>query len=339
MPGIFTISLDFELHWGVFDKKDRQARKACYQNTLNLIQPLLQQFTKYDVHVTWATVGALYVANKQEWEQYNPEVLPAYAVSEYSAYNWVDHNGINDDVTWAHFAPDEVAAILKYPGQELGTHTFGHYYCMEPQARQGAFASDLDAVINISKKFNTRPVSLVFPRNQFNRDYLKVCLDKGIKTVRSNPESWFWTPVTNDESSLPRKIFRTGDGYITMGKRTSYPLSKITRTDGEPLLLPASRLFRPWQPKYKFANKLKLRRIVNEMEVAAKRNECYHLWWHPENFGFYPEQNMQELEVILKHYKHLHQQYGMQSWNMGEYSEQLNPASQPVHTFVSQESN
>lgn len=323
MTGIFTISLDFELHWGVFDKKDRQARKVCYQNTLSLITPMLEQFSQYGVHVTWATVGALYAADKQEWEQYKPTTLPAYNVPSYSAYEWVNSNGLDGDINWAHFAPREVAAILQYPGQELGTHTFGHYYCLEPQSRPAAFGADLDAVISISNKFNTRPVSLVFPRNQFNRDFLKVCLDKGIKAVRSNPDSWFWTPVANDESSLARKVFRTGDGYISMGKHTSYPLSKIVNTPGEPLQLPASRLLRPWQPQYSFANTLKLRRILNEMEVAAKRNECYHLWWHPENFGYYPKENMQEFQIILEHYKVLSNKYGMRSWNMGEYVEGL----------------
>ena len=46
MEGIFTVSLDFELHWGVFDKKDREARMTCYRNTLALIPQMLQMFTK-----------------------------------------------------------------------------------------------------------------------------------------------------------------------------------------------------------------------------------------------------------------------------------------------------
>jgi peptidoglycan/xylan/chitin deacetylase (PgdA/CDA1 family) len=65
MQGIFTISLDFELHWGVFDKRDRQAREACYKNTLRAVPQMLELFAKYDVHVTWATVGSLFAANKQ----------------------------------------------------------------------------------------------------------------------------------------------------------------------------------------------------------------------------------------------------------------------------------
>ena len=37
MEGVFTISLDYELHWGVFDKRDRTARRKVYENTLALV--------------------------------------------------------------------------------------------------------------------------------------------------------------------------------------------------------------------------------------------------------------------------------------------------------------
>lgn len=64
-----------------------------------------------------------------------------------------------------------------------------------------------------------------------------------------------------------------------------------------------------------------MRRVLSEMTVAAEKNECYHLWWHPENFGDYPVQNMENLSVILKHYRKLVDKYGMTSWNMGEYAD------------------
>jgi peptidoglycan/xylan/chitin deacetylase (PgdA/CDA1 family) len=319
MSGIFTISLDFELHWGVFDKKDRMARKACYQNTLQLIKPMLDMFTQYGVHVTWATVGSLFAKDEAEWKALKPTIEPSYGNAVYSAYKWAEENGLAAEHTWAHFAPEEVQAILQYPGQELGTHTFSHYYCMEPQTTPEAFAADLRAAKKAAEKFGVNPISLVFPRNQFNTDYLKICYAEGIRAVRSNPNNWFWTPVANEGNSLMRKIFRTGDGYMQMGNRTSYPLSSIQAASGEPLQLPASRLLRSWSPKYGFTNTLRMRRLLQEMTDAAKRKECYHLWWHPENFGDYPKENMEDLKTILQHYQWCQQQFGMESWNMGEF--------------------
>ena len=49
MQGIFTISLDFELHWGVFDKRDRQVREACYKNTLRIVPQMLELFGKWSI--------------------------------------------------------------------------------------------------------------------------------------------------------------------------------------------------------------------------------------------------------------------------------------------------
>ena len=320
MHGILTISLDFELHWGVFDKKDRKSRTACYQNTLQLIPRLLALFEKYDVHVTWATVGALFAEDRKEWEHLKPSRLPGYTLERYSAYKWVDQNGLPENFYFAHFAPHEVNAILNYRGQELGTHTFGHYYCLEHQNGFDAFDADLKAAKKAALKFNSHPVSLVFPRNQFNNECLEICYNNDIKVVRSNPAIWFWEPIADGKSQLIRKIFRTGDAYIPLGRRTSYPLSAIAVKKGEPLQLPASRFLRPWSPRHGLANKLSLQRLLKELRTAAMHKECYHLWWHPENFGDYPEENLRNLNLILEEYKRCKDKYGMLSWNMSEYA-------------------
>jgi len=71
------------------------------------------------------------------------------------------------------------------------------------------------------------------------------------------------------------------------------------------------------------ANKMRLRRSCQEIRIAAQRKEVYHLWWHPENFGDYPEQNLQSLEVLLQTYKKCKEKYDMTSWTMGEYDKFL----------------
>jgi peptidoglycan/xylan/chitin deacetylase (PgdA/CDA1 family) len=322
MEGIFTISLDFELHWGVFDKKNREARRNCYENTLRIIPEMLQLFSKHDVHVTWASVGSLFAKDQLEWHQFKPANEPAYENPIYSAYHYVKLNGLEEKVNWAHFAPGSIAEILKYPGQELGTHTFSHYYCLEKLRGEDAFAADLRSVQKAAAKFNTSTRSLVFPRNQFNPDHLKTCYKNGITTVRSNPVDWFWSPVADTGGNLIRKIFRTGDAYLPLAsRRTSYSINSIKQVPGEPLQLPASRFLRPWYPRYKSVNSLVLNRVMAEMKTAAMKKECYHLWWHPENFGDFPEQNMENLRQILNHYTECKKRYGMKSWNMGEYAD------------------
>ena len=324
MAGIFTISLDFELHWGVFDKKNREDRKTCYRNTIAVMPRILELFAKYGVHATWATVGSLMAADRYQWERLKPAVQPAYMIARYSPYRWVTENGLLEEHYWAHFAPDSVAQVLQYPGQELGTHTFSHFYCLEMQSEPAAFGADLEAAIRAAALFSSRPVSLVFPRNQFNPVLLKTCYEYGIRTVRSNPSEWYWSPVTNAGAGLIRKFARTADAYVQIGsRRSSYPLSTIRIIPGEPLQIPASRFLQPWRVKYQFANQWRVNRLMQEMKLAALHNECYHLWWHPENFGDYPEENLKGLERLLQQYRQCNEQYGMASWNMGEYAQEL----------------
>ncbi|MHC2990333.1 polysaccharide deacetylase, partial [Pontibacter sp. HJ8] len=122
----------------------------------------------------------------------------------------------------------------------------------------------------------------------------------------------------------PKKLFRTGDAYVSLGSRTSFPLSSLEIKEGFPLAIPASRFLRPVDGSKNFLNKVRLSRILSEMTEAAKLKECYHLWWHPHNFGSYPDRSINDLLVIINHYKYLQEEYGMQSMSMLEIYEYLN---------------
>ncbi len=317
MPGIFTISLDFELHWGVFDKRNKEQRLTCYRNTIALVPELLHMFQQYQVHVTWATVASLFARSYEEWQKLSPQLKPTYANTANSAYVYIDKNGFD---TVAHLASKEVLEIEQYEGQELATHTYSHYYCLEEGQTAQQFDADLKAVNAASDALGVpRPTSIVFPRNQFNQRYLSVCYQNGITVIRSNPAKWFWSAITEEKTTLVRKLLRTGDTYLPIGGKMTYPLSAIKPKEGMPLELPASRFLRSYDAKRPVLNKLRLRRILNEMTYAAEHSECYHLWWHPEQFGDYPAESLADLTIILQHYRHLQHKLGMTSLNMREY--------------------
>lgn len=314
---VFTISLDFELYWGVFDKVVLENRKQYFQNTRAIVPELLNLFTREEVHVTWATVGMLLADNWQDWQELQPAQKPTYENSQLSAYRMRDVYASKTELDVNFFAPELVAQVAQTPFQELATHTYCHYYCKEQGQTLEQFRADLQAAKRIANaKGLPAPASLVFPRNQFNQEYLRVCFEEGITSVRSNPKDWFWKDTVEDK--LLNKIFRTGDGYLPLGQRTSFPLPALEQEAGMPLAIPASRFLRPVNGTRDFLNNLRLQRILNEMTEAAKRKECYHLWWHPHNFGDHPEKSMADLRSIISHYKQLQQQYGMVSMTMQE---------------------
>ena len=84
----------------------------------------------------------------------------------------------------------------------------------------------------------------------------------------------------------------------------------------------ASRFLRPYE-RNTILRHAKLTRIKKEMTDAAKKNEVYHLWWHPHNFGQNPIKSLEDLTQILEHYQVCQQQFGFESANMGELGEIL----------------
>jgi len=314
--GYLVISLDFELMWGVFDVVDLKTKQQYFENTLNVIPKLLSLFQKNDIHATWATVGMLFNQNWDQWKNNIPPSVPDYDNPKLSAYKYAGTvNGKEND--FCFFAPELIQTIAGTKGQEVGTHTYSHYYCLENSQNENQFEDDLDVAIAIAEEMGIELKSLVFPRNQLRDKYLKICKAKGILNVRSNPSDWYWKNPTSE--SILVKLFRTGDAYLNLGSK-SYSLNKLAVSNNLPIQQPASRFLRPTEGNA-YLRKLKINTIKAEMDVAAKRGEVYHLWWHPHNFGDQPEESMKDLQEIVGHYKDLNNKFKFKSLNMDELGE------------------
>lgn len=309
--GVLVISLDFELVWGLFDHINIVDKATYFKNTLDAIPQMLSVFEKNAIHVTWATVGMLFNENWEEWHSNIPEILPTYDRKELDAYEYgKKHQKSGFDSFF--FAPKLIKSIQSVKGQEIGTHTYSHYYCLEKGQTQFQFEADLKQAIKVAANFDIELKSLVFPRNQFNKTYLEICAHNGIESVRSNPKSWYWD--TTKKETLAVKLARTGDAYLPFGRKSYFAES----LDSSMILSQsASRFLRP-QHSIAILNKARLQRIISEMIHAAKRGEVYHLWWHPHNFGLDVANSIKTLQAILETFKFCKETYGMESLNMKE---------------------
>lgn len=316
MSGKLVISLDFELVWGIFDHIDLPQKQAYFENTLTVIPEMLHCFEQHQMNVTWATVGMLFNRNWEEWMANRPENLPTYQNKKLDAYAYgLAHQGSGFDRYF--FAPDLIQRILQTPGQELATHTYSHYYCLENGQTAVQFAEDIDLAVKMAKQVGVDLQSLVFPRNQWNEDYIALCAERGITQLRSNPAVWYWQDTAS--ASLATKLFRTGDAYLPLGSK-SYTAAAVNSSSVT--AQPASRFLRPHH-SVTLLNQLRLSRIKDEMLLAAKKGEIYHLWWHPHNFGDFPKQSMEALQEIAKCYVHLHQKYGFESVTMAALPQKI----------------
>ncbi len=310
--GVFCISLDFELQWGVFEKmKVDNSANNYFENTRYAIPQMLELFVDHGIHATWATVGMIYNEDFEMWTINKPALTPTYNNQNVNSYGWIElnHEKINSSNL---FAPALVELIAQTPGMEIATHTYSHYYCQEKGQTVSQFKADLGKAKELALSKGISIESLVFPRNQFNGEYMEACHQLGIKSVRTNPDKWYWD--TSQKDTFKVKIMRTGDVWFPINKKSVIPFDSID-VSKSPLSIPASRLYRAWT-KNRILNTLKMKRIFSEMTKAAKTGGLYHLWWHPHNFGYHPNECLSELKAILQHYSFLCKEYGLLSMNM-----------------------
>lgn len=319
--GKFVISLDFELFWGVRDKRTIEKYGTNILGVQLAIPAMLSLFDKYGVKGTFSTVGFLFAKNREELLASCPEVKPLYHEANLSPYNSFDAVGHDEQDDPYHFGYSLLQQVIEKNHHEIGTHTFCHYYCLEPGQTPEAFRQDLLAAKKIAATRGIVVRSLVFPRNQFNEEYLSVCREVGIDSYRGNPASWLYSGRNKNDESLLRRAFRFVDAYINLTGHhchtKGYVMSSLL------VNIAASRFLRPFSPKLALLDGLRLRRIKRAMLHAAKHKKLFHLWWHPHNFGVNLQQNINFLEKILQYYQQLQREYQFSSITMSGLTDEI----------------
>jgi hypothetical protein len=313
--GKLVISLDFELLWGMRDKKTIETYGENILGVRQSIPKMIEIFNEYEINATFSTVGFLFAKNKNEILEFSPNIKPKYIDENLSPYNgYFNEIGDNENVDKFHFASSIIDELKKHSNHEISTHTFSHYYCLEKGQNITDFKRDLVSAINIAKKNDIILESIIFPRNQYNKDYLSICTELGINSFRGNEKVWFNKADNGENESMIKRIFRLSDSYINISGHHTYSINKIKKTT--PYNIPSSRFLRAFNPKLKFIEKLKLNRIKKSMTYAAKNGHIYHLWWHPHNFGTFQKENFEFLREILIHYSILKSKYNFESLTM-----------------------
>lgn len=311
--GSFIISLDFELMWGVRDKRSIETYGNAIKNVHIIIPRLLQLFEKYEIKATFSTVGFLFAEDRIELQDYFPNLKPTYEREHLNPYSEFDN--LKSEYNDYYFAKNIIKAIKHKTEHEISTHTFSHFYCNEPGQTIDQFDEDLKAAIKIAERDRIALRSIVFPRNQVKPEYLEICLLNGISVYRGNDDTGFYNTGTSVLKSNYNKIMRFLDTYLPLSGHNSFDIEKKK----ELINVKASRFLRPYSSKLSFLEKFKINRIKKSMTFAAKNNLNYHLWWHPHNFGSNMEENFKNLELILKHYLYLKEKYNFQSSTMESF--------------------
>ena len=315
MAGTLIVSLDFELFWGMLD---RCALEEYRDNVLGgrvAIPQMLELFRKYDIHATWAAVGFLFAENYEELARFFPAEKPTYADNRLDAYAEFSQIGSNEETAPCFYAPSLVKLVSETPGQEIGSHTFCHYYCREKGQTVEQFAADMKAAKAIAEAHGYDLTSVILPRNQCEPEYTEVLRQVGFTAYRDEENDWIHERI---KFRPLLRALRLMDVYFPLTGQGGYE----PNCENGIWNLVGSRMYKPIFKPLRFMEGLKIRRIKRQLLHAAKNGLTFHLWWHPHNVGILTEEHLRQLEDIFEYYTMLKEKYGMQSLNMREVVDQ-----------------
>ena len=192
MSGTLLVSLDFELFWGMLDVCELDAYRENVMGGRNAIPRLLELFRKYDIHATWATVGFLFAENYEELSACFPREagLPTYDNRALNPYDRFARIGSNEETAPCFYGPSLIRMVAETPGQEIGSHTFSHYYCREKGQTVEQFRADMEAAKRIAANHGYDLTSVILPRNQCEPEYTAVFRDLGFTAYRDEENDW-----------------------------------------------------------------------------------------------------------------------------------------------------
>lgn len=312
--GGFVISLDFELMWGVRDIWTVADYGANVLGVRQVVPRLLELFARHELACSWATVGLLFFDEREALMAALPELRPDYRDRRLSPYADLERIGESERDDPYHYGLSLIRLIRAAPRQEIATHTFSHYYCLEPGQTRETFRADLAAAVAAAEAQGVRLRSIVFPRNQVNPAYLPDCLAAGIVAYRGNERAAIYRAAAASGQGRLRRAGRLADAYLNLTGRNGV----VPRAEDGMVNVASSRFLRPWSPRLAALEPLRLRRVLGAMRNAAAEGELFHIWFHPHNFGLHQEENFAVMERIAGEAARLREAHGWPSLTMAE---------------------
>ena len=205
---VVTITADFELAWAtryshkLNGSKSRSLELARRerQNISNILR-LCEQF---DIPITWATVGHLFLASceKTDGRSHSEiQAVPNYNGKYWSFHSsdWFEHDPCTDvesDPEW--YAPDIIAKLLTNKvSHEIGCHTFSHIDCRDEVCPPELFKQEIMECQKLAFDVGIKLKSFVHPGHTIgNLNGLK---NAGFTSFQSDPGNILGYPIRHSK--------------------------------------------------------------------------------------------------------------------------------------------
>jgi hypothetical protein len=193
--GVVIISADFELAWAWrLDKRSADPLKLSLdlaRKERENLPRILDLCDKFDIPITWGTVGHLFLEHCQRQEgkaHTGIQRIPHFENEwwKYASGDWFDSDPCSsfaEAPEW--YAPDLIRKIIdSKAGHEIGCHTFSHISCSDGSCPPEVLRSELEATRLAAAPFGIEPESFIFPGHTMgNYDTLK---EAGYTSMRTN---------------------------------------------------------------------------------------------------------------------------------------------------------
>ena len=252
--GGFIVSADFELAWAFrFSRREPHPIEKARQSRRNF-PLLLKMFDEFEVPVTWATVGHLFLRScgkgDHDWMHRIPHFENAFW--SYKTGDWFDADPCTSwEKAKEWYAPDLIEMILKSRiRHEVGCHTFSHIDFSDDRCPREVAEDEIKGCVDIAREWGIRLRSFVFPAGTYgNYEILK---KYGFSAYRKSFDYELDYPFFD---SLGLLAFPSARGFGDNG--------------------------RGWSARYFF------RRFKKYVDKAIATQTLCHFWFHPSVDGWF----------------------------------------------------
>ncbi len=201
---VITITADFELAWAwrysksVKNPLERAQKKGDIER--ENIPKILGLSNKFEIPITWATVGHLFLKEcSRENGKPHPNLprLPHFENKHwrYKGSDWFEYDpcsSYKEAPGW--YCPDLISQILNSKvGHEIGCHTFSHIDCRDGVCHPSIFEAEIKECITEASKLNVELKSFVHPGHTIGN--LEKLVELGFSSYQTDIENILGYPV------------------------------------------------------------------------------------------------------------------------------------------------
>jgi len=283
--GIFVMSLDTELAWGMLDSPISLIdNKDYFHETRKAVDGIIRLLEKYKISATWVIVGSLLLDNPNFDKDLIGNIIKD--LDEGTRKQYV--NMLKDKWIWCGRDIFEKIKQCSVP-QEIGSHSFSHPIFTDKRTTKNKAIKEFKKSMEILQQRGIKPLSFFFPRNQVH--YLEELKNEGFCVYRDVEPSWY-----SNKSRTMKKICHMIDQALAITPPVVIP----SYSDGL-IKIPASMMYLSMHGFRKYIPLVS--RIIKAhkgIQKAIDDRKIFHLWFHPFNIATDQVRMLKGLEEILR---------------------------------------